>query len=213
LGIARSKLSNYARQRFRTAIDWTAPDAQPAANAVIRQLSYEYVNKYLEGGNKSLGVYRDKDRPTFVAREFRSMIDQMPELTAYMPNLRGYLLDYPAVTIPGATSFLYWQETQFGLKPTIRISHLTIREGKDDTVVASKMLYASHYFWTALELRALIPDPSRGPGFWFVTVNRSRSDGLSGFMGRTVRIKVRREVREGVAAALNATKRRLERGR
>jgi hypothetical protein len=74
-----------------------------------------------------------------------------------------------------------------GLKPTIRISHLTIREGPDDTMVASKMLYGSHYFWTALELRTLVPDPARGPGFWFVTVSRSRSDGLGGFTGMIVR--------------------------
>jgi len=88
---------------------------------------------------------------------------------------------------------LYWQETEFGLKPTIRISHLTIRENPEDTVVTSKMLYASHYFWTGLELRVLMPDPSRGPGFWFVTVKRSRSDGLSGFTGMFVRRRVRSE--------------------
>ena len=45
-----------------------------------------------------------------------------------------------------------------------------IQEGAEETVVASKMLYAGHYFWTGLELRVLIPDPSRTPGFWFVNV-------------------------------------------
>ena len=72
------------------------------------------------------------------------------------------------------------------------------------------MLYASHYFWTALELRVLLPDPSRGPGFWFVSVNRSRSDGLSGFVGRVIRGKVRGEAEKGMAAVLVATKSRLE---
>ena len=130
-----------------------------------------------------------------------------------MPNLRTYLLEYPKVDLPDATSFLYWQETEFGLKPTIRISHLTIREGADDTVVASKMLYASHYFWTALELRVLVPDPARGPGFWFATVSRSRSDGLSGFTGLIVRRRVQSEARDGALAALRLTKRKLEQGR
>jgi len=141
------------------------------------------------------------------------MVDQMPLLTTYMPDMRRYLLEYPKVQLPDATSFLYWQEIDFGLKPTIRINHLTIREGPDNIVVASKKLYASHYFWTALELRVLLPDASRGAGFWFVTVNRSRSDGLSGFTGLFVRRRVRSEAVNGVLAALRATKRRLERPR
>jgi hypothetical protein len=168
------------------------------------------VTRYLEGGNERLAVYRDGARPTFVAQEFRAMIDQVPLLTAYMPNMRRYLLEYPRYPFPDATSFLYWQETEFGLKPTIRISHLTIREGRDDTVVTSKMLYATHYFWTGLEVRALVPDPPRGRGFWFMTVNRSRSDGLSGFTGMLVRRRVRSEVQDGTLASLETTRQRLE---
>ena len=85
-----------------------------------------------------------------------------------------------------------------------------ISEQRDATIVASKMIYATHYFWTALELRVLLPDPSRGPGFWFVTESHSRSDGLSGFTGRIIRGKVRGESEKGTAAALQLTKRRME---
>jgi hypothetical protein len=210
VGDCELKLGEQALQRFRSEIDWSAPNARAEANALMRRLAFEYVTRYLDGGNDQLAVYRDSSRPRFVAREFRSMVDEMPVLTTYMPDMRRYLLDYPRVTIPDATSFLYWQETEFGLKPTIRISHLTIRENPDDTVVTSKMLYATHYFWTGLELRVLMPDPSRGPGFWFVTVNRSRSDGLSGFTGRFVRRRVRSQVQEGTVAGLRSTKQRLE---
>jgi hypothetical protein len=210
VGDCEIKLGEQALQRFRSEIKWSAPNGRAEANALMQRLAFEYVTRYLEGGNDQLAVYRDNSRPTFVAQEFRTMVDQMPELTTYMPNMRRYLLEYPRVTIPDATSFLYWQETEFGLKPTIRISHLTIRENPDDTVVTSKMLYASHYFWTGLELRLLMPDPSRGPGFWFVTVNRSRSDGLSGFTGMFVRRRVRSEVEDGALAGLRSTKQRLE---
>jgi hypothetical protein len=141
------------------------------------------------------------------------MIDQMPELTLFMPAVRRYLLEYPRFKLPQATSFLYWQETQFGLKPTIRISHLTVQETADDAIVASKMLYANHYFWTGLELRVLTSDLARGPGFWFVTINRSRSDGLSGFTGSIVRGRVHSEVQEGTLAALKSTQHFLETGR
>jgi hypothetical protein len=138
------------------------------------------------------------------------MIDQMPEMTAQMPDVRRYLLNYPQVTLPESTSFMYWQLVRFGLKPTVRISHVTIRERPTDTLVASRMVHASHYFWTAIELRTLLPDLPRGPGFWFVTVSRSRSDGLSGFTGMFVRGRVRGRVREGTLSVLQTTKQKLE---
>ena len=77
-------------------------------------------------------------------------------------------------------------------------------------IVASKMLYASHYFWTALELRVLVRDPSRGQGFWFVTESRSRSDGLSGFTGHVIRGKVRGEAEKGTEAVLQVTRQKLQ---
>ena len=213
VGDCQLKLGEKGLQAFRTEVNWNGPDTQAAAEAVMRRLAFEYVMGYLEGGNERLAVYRDNSPPMFVAEEFRSMVNGMPSLTTYLPSIRRYLLEYPKVQLPDATSFLYWQETEFGLKRTVRINHLTIHEGADSTVVASKMLYASHYFWTALELRVPLPDTARGPGFWLITVNRSRSDGLSGFTGLFVRRRVRSEVVNGVQAALRATKNRLERSR
>lgn len=211
VGDCEVKLSEEALRRFQSEIQWDAPTARQDVNALMRQLALNYVNGYLHGGNSELAVYRDSSRPRFVAREFESMLAGMPELTNEMPNVRRYLLEYPKTSLPGATSFLYWQETEFGLKPTIRISHLTIWDTGDATVIASKLLYASHYFWTGLEIRALVPDPARGEGFWLVMVNRARSDGLSGFTGTFVRRRVRGEVQDGVLGAQRATKRKLER--
>jgi hypothetical protein len=213
VGDCELKLGQEGLELFRNEVKWNEPGTQAAADHVMRRLALEYVRGYLEGGNERLAVYRDNSRPTFVAQEFANMVSQMPELTTYMPSLRRYLLEYPRVQLPDAESFLYWQETEFGLKPTIRISHLTIRQGAEDTVVVSKMLYASHYFWTGLELRVLLPDVSRGNGFWFVNVNRSRSDGLSGFAGIFVRRRVRGEVLDGMRAGLQMIKRTLERAR
>jgi hypothetical protein len=210
VGDCALKLDADGVEALRATVDWRAPTAKADATALFRRFALQYVNGYREGGNARLGVHRDKDRPTFVGNEFRSMIDRLPRLAAELPELRRYLLDYPHAKLADATDFLYWQETQFGLKPTVRISHLVIQERREQTVVASKMLYASHYFWTALELRVLLPDPARGPGFWFVTVNRSRSDGLSGFTGRVIRSRVRGEIEDGTRAALAATKAKLE---
>jgi hypothetical protein len=210
VGSCELKLSEAALTRVRKEIDWSRPTARADAEALARRLAFEYVKGYLEGGNARLATYRDSSRPTFVGEEFKSMIERMPALTA-LPDLRKYLLEFPAASVPNAHAFLYWQEAQFGLKPTIRINHLVISEQPTHVAIASKMLYASHYFWTALELRVLVPDAARGAGFWFVSVNRSRSDGLSGFLGTMIRGKVRGEAEKGMTAALRMTKDTLER--
>jgi len=204
------KLGAPQLRRLQTEIDWRQPTAKTDAMALFRRMALEYVVGYREGGNARLAVYRDSDRPTFVANELRSMVERLPMFETALPDLQRYLLDYPAVSLDGATDFLYWQETRFGLRPTIRINHLVIQHSADRTVVASKMLYASHYFWTALELRVLLPDPPRGPGFWFAMVSRARSGGLTGFVGRIIRGRVRSEAKKGTLAVLVATKARLE---
>jgi hypothetical protein len=211
VGDCELKLSAEALERMRRTIDWSKPTARQDVESLMRQLALDYVTRYLEGGNQELAIYRDRERPTFVANEFRSMVETMPRLTAFAPELRAYLLDFPGTPLPaGSSSFLYWQEAQFGLKPVIRINHLVIHQDADAIVVANKQLYATHYFWTALELRVLLTDSSRGPGFWFMTLSRSRSDGLSGFIGRVIRGRVRNEARKGIESSLWATKNTLE---
>jgi hypothetical protein len=210
VGQCEIKLAESAIERMRREIQWTRPDAREQVNRLARQIALDFVTSYLRGGNAELAVYRDSDHPTFVAQEFASMIERLPPLGDFMAAVRKYLLEFPKATLADSEAFVYWQEATFGLKPTIRVNHLVIAREGDGAIVASKMLYASHYFWTALELRALIPDPGRGPGFWFVTDSRSRSDGLSGFVGRLLRGKVRGEAEKGTAAVLTLTKTRME---
>jgi hypothetical protein len=97
------------------------------------------------------------------------------------------------------------------LKPTVRINHVVIQERPDIVLIAIKQLYASHYFWTALQLQALVPDPAGARGFWLVNVSRSRSDGLGGFVGRLIRGRVTSEAQHGMIAGLTAAKESLER--
>jgi hypothetical protein len=210
VGSCEIKLSEGSLLRVRREIDFSKPDAAAKAEALARQLALDYVNGYLAGGNERLSVYRDSSRPTFVGKEFASMVERLPEFGSELTGLKQYLLGFPKQSLPGATSIVYWQEAKFGLKPTIRVNHLVIDEEPGHVAIASKMLYASHYFWTALELRVLVPDPAHG-GFWYASVNRSRSDGLTGFVGGLIRGKVRGEAEKGMLAALKITKTKMER--
>lgn len=204
------KLSRDTIERLQRSVDWSRGDVQDQVDRVARQAAFDYVNGYLQGGNARLAVYRDSERPTSVGAEFVSIVDRSPALGQLFPDVRRYLLDFPHATLPGSDSFLYWQETKFGLKPTIRINHVVIVERPEATIVASKMIYATHYFRSALELRILLRDPAHGNGFWLITENRSRSDGLTGFSGRLIRGRVRGESERGTATLLQQTKTRLE---
>jgi len=197
-------------QKLRAEVDWRKPTAKADANSVFRRFVLKYVGDYREGGNERLPVYRHSESPVSVASEFRSMVERSSHLATELPDLKRYLLGYPQATLPHSTDFLYWQEVQFGLRPTIRVNHLVIQERGDLTVIASKLLYASHYFRAALETRVLLADPARGQGFWLLTVNRGRSGGLSGFMGRLIRGRVRNEAQDAMREALTATKTKLE---
>ena len=210
VGDCELKLGESAIHRFQSEINWRAVNPRPAVDALMQQVAYDHVTAYLRGGDAQLPAYRDGSRAISAAAEFRDMTGHMDELPVYDPDLRRYLVAFPAVTLPNSTSFLYWQQTEFGLKPIIRISHMTIHQNGPATIVASKMIYATHYFWTALELRALVRDPSRGSGFWLLTTSRSRTDGLSGLTGLFIRHRVRSEVVDGTLKVLTSTQEKLE---
>ena len=173
---------------------------------------------YLEGGDKTFGAYRDKKRPLYLDKEFDGLLENSPYILEYDPKFHAYLDDFPEAELPGGEDFLYWSKVKFGLKPTVRVSHVVIypiTEGRNiEYVIGSKMLYASHYFHTGLELKYLSRDSAKpdAKGFYLISVNRSRSDGLTGFFGGIIRSRAQSGARDGLAAALEDSKKLLESG-
>ncbi|BCS35140.1 hypothetical protein TBR22_A43660 [Luteitalea sp. TBR-22] len=196
-------------------IDWLRPDAAEQANALARRMAVDYVERYRAGGNQALAIYHDAERPTFVAREFEDMVRRSPLLTSTLPEVSAYLLSYPLGRPAGVDDFFYWSLAQFGLKPVVRINHAVVHptatSGDLRGVVTVKQLYASHYFHTALEVRAIVDDTERpGRGHYLVVLNLARSDGLTGLLGGMVKRKAREGARAGLSAALRTMKARAE---
>lgn len=199
-----------------TRIDWSAPDMRAQVNALARRTSLEYVAAYRQGGNDALALYRDSDRPQFIAHEFTDMVRRTSLLPGTMPGLADYLVGYPSAPHPDRLDeFFYWSMADFGLKPVLRINHVVIYPVEDPSGarfgIATKQLYASRYFHTALELRVAVDDPERpDTGHYLLTLNVARSDGLTGLFGGLVKSKVRSGSREGLERALRATRRLCE---
>jgi hypothetical protein len=213
------KLPAAAMARFRNDVDWASPGAADQANAIARDMLLDLVRAYQRDGNAALGSYEDGREPMSVAGQFRALIASDDPLPAPVPALLAYLDDYPRGRPPGAEDFFYWTVVDFGLKLTIRVNHVVIYplaaspSSSVSYAIAIKQLYASHYFFTTLELRFLIEDELRAgvDGLALVSITRSRNDGMTGFKGLFLRPIISRRSREAVRVYLEHVKEQVER--
>jgi hypothetical protein len=213
------KLSAAAMDRFRNDVDWSSPDAAEEANAIARDMILDLVRAYQTDGNAALGFYEDAREPLSVAEQFRALLASGDPLPAPVPALLAYLDDYPRGRPQGTEDFFYWTVVDFGLKLTIRVNHVAIYPlaasppSNVSYAIAIKQLYASHYFFTTLELRFLVEDDRHSPerGLSLVSITRSRSDGMTGFKGLFLRPIISRRSRDAVRGYLEHVKRQVER--
>ena len=218
-GDCEVKLSAHAMTRFRDEVDWSSADAGRQADEVARSMVLDVLRAYQAHGNAALGAYVDGKRPLPVAEHFRSLLASRDTLPAPVPGLLAYLDGYPHGLPDGADDFFYWTMVDFGMKPTIRLNHVTICPLRDRMstgvayAIATKQLYASHYFHTTLELRFLLDrtDADGREGSALISITRSRNDGMTGFRGLFLRPIIRRRSRDAVRSYLEHVKRQVER--
>jgi hypothetical protein len=208
------KLSDPSIEAFRK-IDWGADEAAVNAEKIAREMIADFLSAYQKGGNESLSKFHDKKKPLLVKEQFEKMLanHDVPE---YFASLHTFLKDYPKTAIAGSEEIFYWSKVDFGLKPVIRLNHVVIYRPKEiETVryaVASKMIYTTHYFNTGLELKFLVASPNSPNAYYLVSLNQSRSDGLTGFTGAIIGGQIRGKAREGSEKYLGAVKRMMEDG-
>jgi hypothetical protein len=199
--------------RLRKEIDWSAPDAGQKATALGRAALLQYVERYLVGGNTQLSEYSDKKQPLRVAEQFDAILRASPYIFDYDPEFYEYLRDYPRKKLDGVETFLYWSKERFGLKPVISVTHVSIyrRPELHLTLIASKQIYANHYFEASLGLTAALDateDPN--PSFYLLYFNRSRSDALHGGFSGLARGQVKSRARAGALENLAKVQHAIE---
>ena len=203
-------------KRFRTEVDWSRPDAGKRATALARQMLLRYVTAYLAGGDGALAEYHDRKRALSLAEEYRSLVAASPYLAEYVPEYQAYLEQYPAGQLEGVENLVYWSKEEFGLKPVISVTHMTIytltRGGVTNVLVGSKQLYASRYFDSSFALTVFVEEVGGGPepASYLMYLNRSRTDQLGGLLGGVKRSVVEGRMVRGVKKTLRQTKVRLE---
>jgi hypothetical protein len=213
MGHCEVQLPTEAMEQINQSIDWSAPDVADRVNHLARQMAFQALRNYMNGGNMALGVYRDKNHPAAVAETFAALITRLSALPEYLPELNEYLLEYPKAQSDKVQAGFYWEEVNFGLKPTFRIVQKAVYRGTSpgDPVyaLAEKQIYASHYFETALDLTVCVRDAQR-PGFYIITVKGSKQAGLTGLKGSIVRKVALDKARSSLERVLATIKQTLE---
>lgn len=210
------KIGDAGLEFLRATVNWAAPDSVEQANRAVRLLWLQYLLRYQDRGNAGLAVYHDTSEYFRVENGLLGILQQATALEAYGPRVIEYLRGYPASRNDATEEFFYWQAGEFGLKPVHRVTHVAIEQIPvtygAGYVVASEMLFASHYFRSALEIQYLIPgqDQRQGGMHYLVSVQRSRVDGMTGLRGHFLRAIVTRRARQAMEWHIANVKQRVE---
>jgi hypothetical protein len=206
VGACEIKLSATMIERFRKEIDWNASDYQIKVTSLFKQMLFDYVRDYRARGEAALIQYNDKRNEVDLAAEQRAL-----------NSASSYINDLLADSNAGlqlVEDAIVWSKIKFGLKPVIAVNHVTIyrrtNEVGPQVLIASKQLYANHYFNASLALTAFVNVPGAAQGAYLVYENRSRADGLEGPFGKIKRGVVEKKAVEGLKAILEHSQARLD---
>ncbi len=218
-GSCAYKMPAEAMESLRTKIDWTAPDANARAEALIHKLLIAHMLDYQRRGDPALAVYYDTPAPYSVAEGLHSLIGGEVGLWNRFPSLLRYAERYPQDKPADTDDFFYWQEAAFGLKHLLRLQHVMIQKVPSASAahyaIISKMLFATHYFRAAIEFNYIYPVRSDAgePAVYFVAAQRSYVDGLTGTKGAILRRIAESRSPASLAANLDLARQQLDRKR
>ena len=207
------RISADAIRQFSRMVDWRGGDATSRATRLMHQFLVDYVARYQESGAPALMQYADSSPNVDIRTEFAALVDGDRRPWRHLDDLREHVLEYPHDRV-GATDMIYWSKERVYKRPVISITHVSIVRAADYTpvrfAIASKQIYAMHYFDASLGLTLLVPDPSSSsPATFVVYVNRSRIDLFDGALGRVARRIVSGKARTLVATELIRLQREL----
>lgn len=194
--------------KFGKGLDWTAGDHKQKATELFREMLLEYSRDYSVSGTASLGAYSNRKDVVSLSASHRSLLENALFIGELAPELLAYLKEYPKKDLSGVESYTHWSNIDFGLNPTVTLSHsAAFTNSAGDHFVAARQFYSSRYLDASLSLTMLLRFPDGVT--YIVFSDRSRSDALEGiFHGMSKRV-VEAEAIERVKNLLKNSELRL----
>lgn len=200
--------------RFNTEIDWNAADHRQKATELFRSMMLEYAAEYAIRGASSLGENVNRREPLDLAEAHRELPKELPLLDIFGFGLQKYMADFPAADLPGVQNELHWSAFDFGLNPTVTLTHAAAFTsgvaGNDSHLVLTRQVYSTRYLDASISLTALIRIPNGDTvESYIVFTDRSRSDAFGGVLGGVARTAVEAEATDRVRRLLESSASRL----
>ncbi|MCM3903883.1 MAG: hypothetical protein ND866_19445 [Pyrinomonadaceae bacterium] len=210
VGDCQLKLSAMMIERFHKEVDWEAPDYRSQAAHLLKVMLLDYVRDYLTRGEVALIEYHDKAKTVRLAEEQRALRVSSSYIYDVLDEFSHFVKSASRPNLANVENAIVWSKMKFGLKPVIAINHITIykldKETGPQILIASKQIYANHYFDSSLGLTAFVNIPGAGPGSFLLYENRSRADGLQGMFGKIKRGVVEERAVDSLRAVLENSK-------
>jgi hypothetical protein len=212
------KMSATSIEKLRKDVNWSEQNYRDQVTRFFRGMLLEHVQAYLKLGNAGLGNYEDKSYKLGLGDEMRTLLKPTSYMYGYLPEFQRYLEGFPTTrqsTAGNFEDFLYWSKEDYGLKPVISMTHVTIQRHAHgtavDTMIASQGIYASHYLEASLGLTALVQSQaSEPPRSYLIYVNRSHTDAFRGFFAGVKRSLVTGRIRDTAKKKMGMIKEKLE---
>jgi hypothetical protein len=213
VGDCQLKLSAMMIERLHKEVDWEAQDYSNQATQLLKVMLVDYVRDYLARGDAALIEYNDKAKIVRLAEELSALKASSSYIHDVLDEFLQYARGLPKPKLADVENAVVWSKMKLGLKPVIIINHITIyknqKEAGPQILIASKQIYASHYFDSSLGLTAFVNIPGASPASYLFYENRSRADGLEGMFSKIKRGIVEDRAVDGLKAVLEQSKANL----
>jgi hypothetical protein len=191
VGDCRLKLSAAMIERFHREVDLQSPEYRTQATQLFKHMFLDYVRDYVARGDAALIEYNDKPKEIRLADEQRGLMSASGYINGILARFPQSLEGTSNSELQLVENAIVWSKIKFGLKPVLAINHIMVYRREQETgpqvLVASKQIYANHYFNSSLGLTAFVNIPGANPGSYLFYENRSRADGLEGLFGKIKR--------------------------
>ena len=210
------KLSGDEIDRLRRRIAMAGAQWQSAVQTEFRSIMLNRAVTYLARGNDGMAPYEDHDGPVLPGVEVQGIATRMDGAKLAEPGVAEYLRRFPEMRRDDIESFLYWSKERFGSgKAIVAITHVSIIPGvgggQTELVVASKQVFATHYFSASLSFVSITIPMASGDRY-LVYARRSHVDVLLGFWGGLTRRLVESRIKGDGPSVLEVIRRRIEGG-